>query len=570
MSLPLRSQSPKDPKDPRDNGTKKSRRRKHRGRRVKKKVETTGVLTDSDGSGVQLEASPRLNLQWQLDDNSGMFLSLREEVALANTLLSHEASQTPSSESEGYQVGTFAQQFNLRWKTQLPEPVGRWKSSNNSLPLRNPFDESIEQIIHAEIGRLRLVNFEVYRLHVIFWPASTSKSVYQNGLSEIKFFNFLVDNDTPHLVPVQVIQRVEETHIVVKFHGKWESLESYLVSIVPFDIADPEYKAQYHFWHDNGLKFRLFDLPLEIREIIYLHALLPMTGCRPRVVYPYRYHRYPTKDDHVPSTFAPNLNLLRANRAVNKEATLVVYREAEFSFRKVEGYSNFILRHWQAANTYGFLAQTYFSRVRRIHLSFTHLDFLRFFGANLSFEVYYDASPVARWVLRQRIPFEWVAIHISPPSHLVNSKGVVSRLWDEDMGCHKKIVDWILLYVEQYFGYLGRERIHLGGCVKHSQMDKFSARLRKREECEERKERRAKSFGSCDKESAQGGVSLEGYEDVASFNDENAVEKYEQDEGAEDKDSDEEPDEYGFMSVDIPPICECATHCSLETFTPDD
>lgn len=502
------------------------------------------------------DAESEINDQYW-DWNSSTHLSRREEARLAVELLCRASHQL---RIVTYDEGNceLAQRFHSAWQTQLPEPFGLWRSSNNSPPRHGHSPRSVEDLLHAEIGALRLTNFEIYRLHIIFWPASTYEARFLDGCSDIKFFNFTVLKDTPHLVPVQLIEGVnEETHVLVKAGGVWQSLECFLLAIA---LPQPSnYDALYHFWCDTGKTFRLFDLPGEIRNNVYLHALFPTGSRHPRVLRPYRYHRIPKKAGEYHASLAPNVSLFRTSKQINAEACDILHKEAEFSFRKPEHCNDFIMR----------LPSQYLNNIRRISLSFNHMGFLRFFGAKLSAELYFDAAPAAELIRDSKLPLGWIALHLPKPCMIVNAKGD-GPLWDEDLGCHKKVVDWILRFAEPFVGFLGKDGLYLGGCVKYSQIAEFAKKLKIRAEREKEQERYFKSLETGDDKDAEGGVSLIGFKKLAFVGEQGSVR-----EGLRGQDgvgSEGVGEDVGLFHPDIviPPICECATLCSLTEFTPVD
>jgi hypothetical protein len=95
-----------------------------------------------------------------------------------------------------------------------------------------------------------------------------------------------------------------------------------------------EYEEQQLWWTGSSQTFRLFDLPLELRENIYLHIIGPvvvptvyqgtivlgagLTSPRPISV---------AKMNRDPDIPAPNMTIMRVSSAVKREATTVAHRD---------------------------------------------------------------------------------------------------------------------------------------------------------------------------------------------------------------------------------------------------
>ena len=115
----------------------------------------------------------------------------------------------------------------------------------------------------------------------------------------------------------------------------WDT--TYEVSRFP----EKQYDEQRRWWDTNGNKFRLLDLPAEMREAIYLHTIGPVvvpdtTTETPDILTLGRGIAYGDKkrpgSNRDPDIERPNTNILRVNKQVRKEATEVAQRDTTKRF----------------------------------------------------------------------------------------------------------------------------------------------------------------------------------------------------------------------------------------------
>ncbi|KAI4638491.1 hypothetical protein J4E93_010045 [Alternaria ventricosa] len=110
-------------------------------------------------------------------------------------------------------------------------------------------------------------------------------------------------------------------------------------------LPEPQYEEQRLWWEGTGQAFRLLDLPLEMREAIYLHVIGPVVvpdivtqGGAEKLVLGYGLS-YDNPDrvgrNRDPNIQRPNMEIMRVSRQVKVEATHVANRDTVKRFTTI-------------------------------------------------------------------------------------------------------------------------------------------------------------------------------------------------------------------------------------------
>ena len=340
-------------------------------------------------------------------------------------------------------------------------------------------------------------------------------------------FLFEADGKSPRKMWVKL--DIDQGVMVKLYPREYVPIADYL-KLLPI-IQDPntwcmEFRLehQFHWWLANKKVFPFFELPAEIRTMIYSYAIGPYLD-------PYPSAKFRARRIH--STM--NTTLMHTNKRLYYELRHVLYDRTPFYIE----YSRLFER--MVRNTAFPL-----SSLRILELAFSHVSFLKFFGCYLcddqdAYEICFEPSAEAK-VIGRMTRLKRLTLVMPTPADLIDIP------WTN--GCQKKMVDWIL---EVAWPFVKGQNVFVEGFVRTEQKATFEAMARKEFERRRRWEdlREVLGLEADDGEDGSdledGGVKLDGGSIT-----EPAVEvvntgKY------VDKEADE--------MVTLPPICHCELPC---------
>ncbi|KAK5123409.1 hypothetical protein LTR85_002841 [Meristemomyces frigidus] len=314
----------------------------------------------------------------------------------------------------------------------------------------------------------------------------------------------------------------------------WTTIADYVGLLEPqldrdTTLATPagRYNHQWNWWQVNGKKFRLLELPAEVRELIYSFALgdrlEPHPGSKAR-----------RRGQHTEVIIQrnPNAGLLQVKHSqLYNEASHILFTHATVF---VEHYD--VLR---IMTRKGPLCD----RIRRLELSLSHHDYFELFGFNFGDELVYPTSRSAR-ALRQ-LSLTRLVLFLAPPSLTTETRRT-------DGACQQTVVDWIL---EAAWTWVRGHPVTVTGYVKSKQKVAFEAT------CSTER----KSFELWQRQRLAVGLT------------EGTLEEY--DEWQDDEDGgvrlDGSVEGTGGKSVrddgpmELPPICRCLVPCTVKEWNAD-
>ena len=194
----------------------------------------------------------------------------------------------------------------------------------------------IGEELRCDIEQYRLHSFESFDLNVVVCPSSAGKRKLSNEGHQIGFdrYRFDIFGELPKHMQVHFVRKGE---VLIRYLDQWTPVSSFLKHLKPpVEWNGPgnfprqegvrrRWEQQARWWLANGKRFRLLNLPAEIREIIYGHVfgtfIEPYPTCKARRL--------------GPSTFAmlhrmPNANLLWTCKLVYEEASSILFDYTPF------------------------------------------------------------------------------------------------------------------------------------------------------------------------------------------------------------------------------------------------
>lgn len=248
-----------------------------------------------------------------------------------------------------------------------------------------------------------------------------------------------------------------------------------------------QYEQQQLWWESTGQSFRLFDLPLELREVLYLQIIGPVVlpdSYNSRLVLgqglSYGDPKRPGRNCD-PDIEPPNMTIMRVSKKVRDEASLVAHRD---TFKR--------LRQVNAAKAYDQIRQPQFTIpiiLNRIRVDAPDPAFLRNVQLEMSAASYFaciglwpraghpfaiDNNPsgfrlskLGAFPALQRLDFRF----ISPkhPGAICPWATVIGTAKDGDHSCQTMWIHWFFALAWntlQTLNRSGRLRFSLSGCVK--------------------------------------------------------------------------------------------------------
>ena len=333
-----------------------------------------------------------------------------------------------------------------------PNSGGRSGYSPNGV--QKPPIDLIGDALRIDIERYRLLSFDTFDLHVVVSPISNTNRIINAQGQQVGFeeYRFDVFGDDPKRMKVCLNG---QGHVRVHYLNRWGHISSFLKHLKPpIDWNDPgdfprqdivlrRWEQQARWWLANGKKFRLLDLPAEVREICYGHVFGPFIE-----PYPASRARRLGPSSLTMMRRMPNFNILLACKLVYQEASAILF-----------DYTPFLIEHYGVLGTVT-MATPLRSRIRRLELALTHDAFLYLFRhetARRDGEIVPDRSHGALALRRMRLTR--LELTFAPPSFTTGS-GIF------DGACQKAVVKGI---VDLAWPFIHGHPVQLSGFIKTSQ-----------------------------------------------------------------------------------------------------
>ncbi|KAI9878007.1 MAG: hypothetical protein M1830_002165 [Pleopsidium flavum] len=258
------------------------------------------------------------------------------------------------------------------------------------------------------------------------------------------------------------LKLLEGSHVLIRTGQTWVVLAKYLDIysstkwtgsgdyFCSSQFSKSEMRASLQkFWAANGKSFRLLGLPAELRNNVYRFAM----GSQ---AFPYRYKTNPVHTKYFDIEEGPSTSLLRVNKQVRREARSILFNETRFCF-----FDNFSPLCFSLD-----VAPIDVTALRHLELSFTHVGFLNFFGADLASHMKLGEQEAT--LLLRKLELYSICLRFPHPSELRRCRWLRS-------GCQKTICSWILEAAKPYIQHI--YNIKLEGSVKAKQKQDFFAEL---------------------------------------------------------------------------------------------
>ena len=325
--------------------------------------------------------------------------------------------------------------------------------------IKSPSIDCIQKLITDEIDKYRMSSFDTFGISISVSPTEDAEPIFNVegvwlGFDEYDFETFRQKGKPMHV-------RTGSKGFLRVWHDQhWARLSSYLKHVKPILDCEnnpgslPKYQLQLvrlgqqsRWWMANGKKFRLMDLPLEIREIIYGFAfgerIEPYPRCKSR-----RLGRGRT----LPIDRKPTSNLLYTCHQVYVEGSNILFKFTPF----------FVEHFGVSGRLMSKVPQR--SRIRRLQLAFSHDDFFRFFGGKPGgYGTAGKPSSAARAM--RGLELDKLELRIAAPSLNTDSQWL-------DGACNKTVVDRIFHVA---WPWIRGHPVEITGLVKTSQKAAFEA-----------------------------------------------------------------------------------------------
>lgn len=399
---------------------------------------------------------------------------------------------------------TFARDFTmmLQRSDQISEQEGEYTYTFQTVPQQtDPVIELIRSTIrrlnqHPEHGlRMCNNNIQVYATTSAppIWPTTLHGSA--NG---VKLYTFLQECKVPPAtVPISVHLRedwLSSEQLRVRTKGQWIPLEQWLLGLADDEVLRRRsLESQTSFYYQrNGKHFRLMDLPVELRLMIFEYTIAPAGE-----VYPLYINNGPIADQRIilgvgydpqslPPFFganrfssvtiesrdiipSPDTTILRVSKQCRDEGLRAGWEGVRRCF--IDPY-NF---KWVAAGWNLGIAPR-FNLLGRIELSFTNSDWFVYFGVVFKPHLHLNVPTAFGHPLTRLSSSTELNIRFRDPS---DGWGKDPWAWvTMKTSCQTVMVDWIMALA---FPEIKHFRIvKLTGYVKKPQKAKWESRLRRK------------------------------------------------------------------------------------------
>ena len=323
----------------------------------------------------------------------------------------------------------------------------------------------IGEALQRDIKSYRNQSFETFGLNVFVYPVSNSNPIINLDGFQVGYhkYNFDVWGEPGKIMRIRIYPKGV---VKILYMGRYRPVGAFLKNLKPKmdwnnlgnpgdfsreQIVHGRWAQQSRWWLANGKKFRLLDLPPEIREIIYDYVWGPFIEPYPTS----KARKIPESTKQAMLERKPNSNLLRTSRLIYEEASNILFL-----------FTPFVVQHYGIMGPLTSRVEQR-ARIRQLELALSHDDFMRLFRKETvrkSGLVIPGGSPEAL-ALRQ-MKLNRLLLTIQAPSFTTAS----GRF---DGACQKTAVDLIL---DAAWPFVRGHPVQLAGYVKRTQKNAFEAK----------------------------------------------------------------------------------------------
>jgi hypothetical protein len=249
-------------------------------------------------------------------------------------------------------------------------------------------------------------------------------------------------------------------------------------------FSEMQYEEQRLWWNANGKTFNLLDLPLELREAVYLSVVGPVVVpelYQSRVVlgngWSYANPMRPGRN-RDPDVERPNMTIMRVSKLVRREATLVAHRDTFKRFRAVGAgnRSSPMIMPLQSIATLMAeikLSPPHAAFLRNVQLEMSASSYLASIGIQPAFnkpfriaQSSFRLSTLPNFPALRRLDFCFIG-----PKHADATCPWAVMAQSHEVGehsCQRIWIDWFFTFAWAVLKSLHNVRITLSGCVKRT------------------------------------------------------------------------------------------------------
>lgn len=310
--------------------------------------------------------------------------------------------------------------------------------------------------LHKSITNFRMHSFHNFGIDLSVYPTADSKAVTDLNGKWLGFdqYNFDVHGQSPKAMDMWL---TKSGSVRIWYRDRWHRVAAYLKHLKPaVDYNAPanfpwptaqqcRWDQQSRWWLANGKKFRLMDLPAEIREMIYVHVI----GSE---VEPDRKEIRPI-GGAMSMGVKPIPSLLRISKTANAEASNILF-----------SYTPFVFKHFRYLNR-TFLETGLVSRIRHLELALTHDSFNTMFAVRT---IENEGRPDKERVFFYRSAMMLRKMKLTRLRLVFAAPSCTTRTGWFDGSCQKAVVQIIL---EDAWDWVKGHPLELGGFIKRRQKE---------------------------------------------------------------------------------------------------
>lgn len=385
-----------------------------------------------------------------------------------------------------------------------------------ALPQSDPVIQQIRTVIremneHPEYGLVMCNN------NIRVKPSTSAPPIWPrnaNDDNDVKFYTFFQDDEEfPATAPVSVIPRTGKltiNKIHVRENGRWIPIREWLLQLADHDLPRRRgAQTATSLWSKRSKKtFRLMDLPIELRRIIFEYAIAPTDEVYPLskvwekswsanttleecanahitlgigymreevqrgVEWPRMWGRSTSPLEYHEKVPPPPLALLRVSKQVKDEVLKAGWEGPKRCFIDQQDFTAVADSMVGAAAHFNFLG--------RIQLSFANKAWFKFFGVKVEPRLRQtEAESLAPYLVRLD-SLAYFEIRFRHPND-----GYLGDPWGERelvTSCQTVMIDWIMTFAFASIKHIAK--INLTGYIKKPQKEKWHEIFRKQRRLE--------------------------------------------------------------------------------------